>query len=46
MKNAKAVIPKIKIQDAIKQIIDTNKDEYKYNCEDKAVEHLYIYIYK
>ena len=28
MKNAKAVIPKIKIQDAIKQIIDTSKDEY------------------
>ena len=28
MKNAKAVIPKIKIQDAIKQIIDTSKEEY------------------
>ena len=28
MKNAKAVIPKIKIQDAIKQIIDTSKAEY------------------
>ena len=28
MKNARAVVPKIKIQDAIKQIIDTSKDEY------------------
>ena len=28
MKNAKAVIPKIKIQDAIKQIIDSSKEEY------------------
>ena len=28
MKNARAVVPKIKIQDAIKQIIDSSKDEY------------------
>ena len=28
MKNAKAVVPKIKIQDAIKQIIDSSKNEY------------------
>jgi len=28
MKNARAVVPKIKIQDAIKQIIDTSKNEY------------------
>jgi len=28
MKNAKAVIPKIKIQDAIKQVIDSSKEEY------------------
>ena len=28
MKNTRAVVPKIKIQDAIKQIIDSSKDEY------------------
>ena len=28
MKSARAVVPKIKIQDAIKQIIDSSKDEY------------------
>ena len=28
MRNARAVIPKIKIQDAIKQIIDSSKEEY------------------
>ena len=28
MKNARAVVPKIKIQDAIKQIIDSSKNEY------------------
>ena len=28
MKNNRAVVPKIKIQDAIKQIIDSSKDEY------------------
>ena len=28
MKNARAVVPKINIQDAIKQIIDSSKDEY------------------
>jgi len=28
MKNARAVVPKIKIQDAVKQIIDSSKDEY------------------
>ena len=28
MKNTKAVIPKIKIQDAVKQIIDSSKEEY------------------
>ena len=28
MKNARAVVPKIKIYDAIKQIIDSSKDEY------------------
>ena len=28
MKSARAVIPKIKVQDAIKQIIDTSKEEY------------------
>ena len=28
MKNARAVIPKIKVQDAIKQIIDSSKEEY------------------
>ena len=28
MKNARAVVPKIKIQDAIKQIIDSSKEEY------------------
>ena len=28
MKNVRAVVPKIKIQDAIKQIIDSSKDEY------------------
>ena len=28
MKNARAVVPKIKVQDAIKQIIETSKEEY------------------
>ncbi len=28
MKNAKAVVPKIKVQDAVKQIIDSSKEEY------------------
>ena len=28
MKNARAVVPKIKIQDAVKQIIDSSNDEY------------------
>ncbi len=28
MKNARAVIPKISVQDAIKQIIDSSKEEY------------------
>ena len=28
MNNAKAVVPKIKIQDAIKQVIDSSKEEY------------------
>ncbi len=28
MRNARAVVPKIKIQDAIKQIIDSSKEEY------------------
>ena len=28
MTNARAVVPKIKVQDAIKQIIDSSKDEY------------------
>ncbi len=28
MRNNKAVVPKIKIQDAVKQIIDTSKEEY------------------
>jgi len=28
MKNSRAVIPKIKIQDAIKQVIDSSKEEY------------------
>ena len=28
MKNARAVIPKIRVQDAIKQIIDSSKEEY------------------
>ena len=28
MKNARAVVPKIKIHDAIKQVIDSSKDEY------------------
>ncbi len=28
LKNARAVVPKIKIQDAIKQIIDSSKEEY------------------
>ena len=28
MNNARAVIPKIKIQDAIKQVIDSSKNEY------------------
>ena len=28
MKNARAVIPKIKVQDAIKEIIDSSKEEY------------------
>ena len=28
MKNARAVVPKISVQDAIKQIIDSSKDEY------------------
>ena len=28
MKNARAVVPKIEIQDAIKQIIDSSKEEY------------------
>ena len=28
MKNARAVVPKIKVQDAIKQIIDSGKEEY------------------
>ena len=28
MKNANAVVPKIKIQDAVKQIIDSSKEEY------------------
>ena len=28
MKNARAVVPKIRVQDAIKQIIDSSKEEY------------------
>ena len=28
MKNSRAVVPKIKVQDAIKQIIDSSKEEY------------------
>ena len=28
MKSARAVIPKIKVQDAIKQTIDSSKEEY------------------
>ena len=28
MKNNRAVVPKIKIQDAVKQIIDSSKEEY------------------
>ena len=28
MKNAKAVVPKIKIQDAVKQVIDSSNEEY------------------
>ena len=28
MKNARAVVPKIKVQDAIKQVIDSSKEEY------------------
>ena len=28
MRNARAVVPKIRIQDAVKQIIDSSKDEY------------------
>ena len=28
MESARAVIPKIEVQDAIKQIIDSSKDEY------------------
>ena len=28
MKNARAVVPKIKIQDAVKQIIESSKEEY------------------
>ena len=28
MKNARAVVPRIRIQDAVKQIIDSSKDEY------------------
>jgi 2-C-methyl-D-erythritol 4-phosphate cytidylyltransferase / 2-C-methyl-D-erythritol 2,4-cyclodiphosphate synthase len=28
MKNARAVVPKIKIQDAVKQVIDSSKEEY------------------
>ena len=28
MKNARAVVPKINVQDAIKQIIDSSKEEY------------------
>ena len=28
MKNARAVVPKIKVQDAVKQIIDSSKEEY------------------
>ena len=28
MKNARAVVPKIRLQDAIKQIIDSSKEEY------------------
>ena len=31
MKNARAVVPKIKVQDAIKQIIDSSKEEYIVN---------------
>ena len=28
MRNARAVVPKIKVQDAIKQVIDSSKEEY------------------
>ena len=28
MKTAKAVVPKIKVQDAVKQMIDSSKEEY------------------
>ena len=28
MKNSRAVVPKIKVQDAVKQIIDSSKEEY------------------
>ena len=28
MRNAKAVVPRIKVQDAVKQIIDSSKEEY------------------
>ena len=28
MKKARAVVPKIKVEDAIKQIIDSSKEEY------------------
>ena len=31
MKNARAVVPKIKVQDAIKQIINSSKEEYIVN---------------
>ena len=39
MKNSRAVIPKIKIQDAVKQIIDSSNEEYILG---KKREHLFL----
>ena len=36
MKNARAVVPKIRVQDAIKQIVDSSKEEYIIGKKEKT----------
>ena len=38
MKNSRAVVPKIRVQDAIKQIIDSSKEEYIVKNKTKHIE--------